>query len=470
MSRLGLHTRMLMAIGVIIFAVTLCLDMAGIYIIRNYMLERFESRIVFLAKYLAINSEVGVLIRDRSGLNSLAVNLLGEEDVASVIILDSEGNVLAHQSRDISGKLYTIETSITLNKTDEENILFKEYSNTPFGTLTIRGVDSIGKVKITYSTKGINTLVKGVTKQFLWVSVLLAGIAGILSHFFVRSIVTDVTGLATVAKMIGGGDLDLRAKQGTLPETRELASAFNSMLDSLEKSRKAYDRITKETSRQRSLAELGKFSLSVAHEVKNPLAIIKTAFEFLEKEYKIDADNTMANYIKDEISRLNRLIENFLLFAKPGNISFTDVGTASFMERLKNRYDMLYDQAAVTIEWQMKETENTIRADTHLLIQVFDNIIKNAIEASPENAVVTIKAYPENDIWFAEITDQGPGIEKDREQKIFSPFFTTKSKGTGLGLALAFQIIKAHNGIMYAGNNNGSGAVITLGIPIVQAA
>ncbi len=460
-----------MAIGVIIFAVTLCLDIAGIYIIRNYMLQRFESRIVFLARYLAINSEVGVMIKDRNGLNSLAVNLLGEEDVVNVIIMDSEGNVLVKQSRgDIPDKLYTIETSITLNKTDEENLLFKEYSNTPFGTLTLRGVDSIGKVRINYSTKEINILIHGVTKQFLWVSLILAGVAGILSHFFVRSIVTDVTGLATVAKMIGGGDLDLRAREGTLPETRELASAFNSMLDSLEKSRNAYERIAKETSQQRSLAELGKFSLSVAHEVKNPLAIIKTAFEFLQKEYKIAGDSTMAQYINDEIFRLNRLIENFLLFAKPGNISFTDVDTVSCMEMLKKRYDMLYDEASITIKWQMPEETHHIRADAHLLIQVFDNIIKNAIEASPGDSVVTIKSYAENNMWFTEIMDHGPGIEKDREQKIFEPFFTTKSKGTGLGLALAFQIIKAHNGILYAGNNAGSGAVITLGIPIVKAA
>ena len=459
-----------MANGVIIFAITLCLDIAGIYIIRNYMLQRFESRIVFLARYLAINSEVGVMIRDRTGLNSLAVNLLGEEDVINVIIMDSEGNVLVKQSRaEIPDKLYTIETPITLNKTDEENLLFKEYSNTPFGTLTLRGVDSIGKVRINYSTKEINILIRGVTKQFIWVSVILAGVAGILSHFFVRSIVTDVTGLATVAKMIGGGDLDLRAREGTLPETRELASAFNAMLDSLEKSRNAYERIAKEASQQRSLAELGKFSLSVAHEVKNPLAIIKTAFEFLQKEYKITRDSTMAQYINDEIFRLNRLIENFLLFAKPGNISFTDVDTVSCMEMLKKRYDMLYDEASITIKWQIPEETHNIRADAHLLIQVFDNIIKNAVEASPSDSVVAIKAFAENNMWFTEIMDQGPGIEKDGEQKIFEPFFTTKSKGTGLGLALAFQIIKAHNGILYAGNNAGSGAVVTLGIPIIKA-
>jgi len=130
---------------------------------------------------------------------------------------------------------------------------------------------------------------------------------------------------------------------------------------------------------------------------------------------------------------------------------------------------MLYDEASITIKWQIPEETHNIRADAHLLIQVFDNIIKNAVEASPSDSVVAIKVFAENNMWFTEIMDQGPGIEKDGEQKIFEPFFTTKSKGTGLGLALAFQIIKAHNGILYAGNNAGSGAVVTLGIPIVKA-
>ena len=69
-------------------------------------------------------------------------------------------------------------------------------------------------------------------------------------------------------------------------------------------------------------------------------------------------------------------------------------------------------------------------------------------------------------MWFIEIIDQGPGIEKGREDMVFEPFFTTKSKGTGLGLALVYQIVKAHNGTMHAGNNREGGAVFTLSIPI----
>ncbi len=467
MNRFGIHTRMLFATVVIISVVTFCLDMVGIYIIRNYMLERFENRITFLAKYLAINSEVGVLIRDRSGLNSLAVNLLGEEDVAMVTILDNEGNELAKQSREIPGKLYPVETSVILNKRDEENLLFKVHPNTPFGTLARRGIDSIGKVRIKYSTRGITQLIEGVTKQFLWVSVVLVGIAGILFHFMVRTIVIDVTRLATVSKMIGSGDLDLRAEKGTLPETRELASAFNSMLDSLDKSRKAYERITREVAQQRSLAELGKFSLSVAHEVKNPLAIIKSAYEFLKKEYKISPQNTMGIYIEDEIKQLNRLIEDFLLFAKPGNIVFANICSKAFLEDVYKRYEILYDDKPVLLEFDQDCNSMEVRADHNLLVRVFDNIVKNAVEVSPNNSVVRVHSFEENGIWFVEISDQGIGVEKGQETKIFEPFFTTKAKGTGLGLALVDQIVKAHNGIMYAENNVDGGATFTLGIPII---
>ncbi|THB75165.1 MAG: sensor histidine kinase [Desulfobacteraceae bacterium] len=467
MKRLRLQTRMLLTVVLLTASVATFLDIAGVYIIRNYMMERFKGRITFLAKYLAVNSEVGVLIRDRAGLNSLAVNLLGEEDVALVTIFDGDNNILVEQSREIPGRLYMVETSVTLNKTDEENMLFTQYQDTPFGTLKIRGLENIGKVQIQYSTRGINRLMETVTKQFIMVSVLITMIAGILFYFMIRNIVTDVTKLVTVSKMIGSGNHDLRADKGTLPETQELAAAFNSMLDSLDNSRKAYERITKETAQQRSLAELGKFSLSVAHEVKNPLAIIKSAFDFLKKEYTIEKHNTMSQYIEDEILRLNRLIEDFLLFAKPGNIVFSNVHSDHFLEMLKDRCAMLYEKSPVPIDFDMSEQSNTIRADSSLLIRVFDNIIKNSVEASPENGTVVVRSYSEAGTWFVDIIDQGLGIEKGIEKQIFDPFFTTKSKGTGLGLALAHQIVKAHNGIMYAGNSDTGGAVFTIGIPII---
>lgn len=465
-KNVSLHTRMVVVAVLLTLFVTLCLDMSGVYIIRNYMTQRFKGRIAFLSKYLAVNSEVGVLIRDRAGLKSLAANLLGEEDVAQVIIYSSDGETLVEQTRQIPGKLLTVETRIKLNKADDENMLFTRYEYTPFGTLSIPGVESIGKVHIKYSTRGIDRLIWEITRLFLIITTGLTLLSGVLFYFIVKSIVVDITKLAVVSRLIGDGDNSLRAEAGKLPETRELASAFNTMLDSLENSRKAYEKMTKEALRQKTLAELGKFSLSVAHEIKNPLAIIKSAFEFFKNEYAIPQDHTMSVYIEEEIQRINKLIEDFLLFAKPENIRFADHRSHSVIKHLMPRYEMLYDEKPVQFHLILDEKDAYLRVDEGLLTRVFDNIVKNAVEASPENGTIRINSYYDEGMWFVEVSDQGAGLGEGCETKVFEPFYTTKSKGTGLGLALAYQIVKAHDGVMRAMNSGQGGAVFTVGLPV----
>jgi len=469
MNKLNLQNRLILVTVLLTLLVTVSLDVAGVYIIKQYMLSRYKERITFLSKYLAVNSEVGVLIRDRTGLNSLAVNLLGEEDVISVTILDSKNNVLVRQSRGkIPGVVKTVETMVKLNKTNDENILFKEYSNTPFGTLRIPGVETIGKVRIEYATRGISLLIKEVTTRFIMVSLSIMLIAIILFYFITKTVVEDVSKLASVSRKVGAGEMNLRAHLGTLPETRELAFAFNSMLDSLDESRKAYERMTQEAAHENYLAELGKFSLSVAHEVKNPLAIIKTSSEMLKKEFKVPCDHPMGRYVDDEIHRLNRLIEDFLLFAKPGHIVFENMDTAVFMQELERRFNILYGDEDLILSFDIACEDVKIRGDHTLLVRVIDNIVKNAVEESPSGGRVSVQAGRKGKLWKLTVADQGRGIKKGDEGRLFEPFFTTKSKGTGLGLSLAYQIVKTHNGVLQAENLPDQGAVFTISIPMID--
>lgn len=470
MRRLNLQNRIILVTVLLTLLVTASLDMAGIFIIKQYMLSRYKERITFLSKYLAVNSEVGVLIRDKAGLNSLAVNLLGEEDVISVAILDSKDTVLVQQCRDkIPGEVKMVETMVKLNKTNDENILFKEYSNTPFGTLRIPGVETIGKVRIEYATRGISLLIKEVTTRFVMVSVGIMLMAIILFYFIARNMVEDVSKLASVSRKIGAGEMNLRAHLGTLPETRELAFAFNSMLDFLDKSRRINEQMAQETARQNYLAELGKFSLSVAHEVKNPLAIIKTSTEMLNKEFRVPGDHPMARYVEDEIHRINRLIEDFLLFAKPGSMVFESLETVKFMNDLSRRLIILYDEEEVRFSFDFSCKRIKIRADRNLLLRGVDNIIKNAVEETPAKGTVSIRTFRDGAQWCLAVADQGKGIKQEDMVKLFDPFFTTKAKGTGLGLSLTDQIIKSHNGVLSAENLPDQGAVFTIVIPMIES-
>jgi signal transduction histidine kinase len=464
----SIHIRLLGAGFLFICLSTLVLDVVGIHVTRQFMHKRFKDRIVFLAKYLALNSEVGVLICDNSGLNILALNLLGEEDVTRVTIMDDIGNMLVDQQRDLPGPLSVVEAPVVFKKNRDENLLFRSDIETPFGKVKRPGEDYIGKVRITFSTHGIDRLTKEITWKFICLSALFA-IFGVLNFYLIsRPIVREVSQLAVTARQVGRGDLELRARPGHLPETRDLALAFNTMLDSLESSRKAFERVNQAMIKQKALAEMGRFSLMIAHEVKNPLSIIKSSLDLLIKDLSLSSDNTMVVYMKDEIKRLNRLIEDFLLFARPVKATIRSVDLNGMLRDIVERFKIQQQGSALDITSRIPLEPCHGDVDRDLFTRALSNIIKNACEASNENGRVSIDASVQDDIWTVEVNDQGEGIDPKHISKIFEPFFTTRSKGTGLGLAFASQVVKFHGGIVMAENREQGGARFRVELPITR--
>jgi signal transduction histidine kinase len=281
-----------------------------------------------------------------------------------------------------------------------------------------------------------------------------------------RSIVLDVTRLADAVRKVGRGDLGLRTEPGNLPETRELAMAFNTMLDSLAGHREALVKANQEMARHQALAELGKFSLMIAHEVKNPLGIIKISFDFLKRDLEIPQDNAMVEYIEDEIVRLNGLIEEFLLFARPAKPTFRPVDLNGMAKEMIDRVALQNTESDVVLETDLPQSLCEIFADPDLLTRALGNIVKNAYEANDGKGVVSISARLEKGEWVLEVSDDGPGIPQENLEQVFEPFFTTKSKGTGLGLAFSKQILIAHRGTITARNRERGGATFEARIPI----
>jgi signal transduction histidine kinase len=324
----------------------------------------------------------------------------------------------------------------------------------------------IGKVNIAFSTSGINSLIANITRLFIWVSFALALMAGLVFYVISRSIVLDVTRLADAVRKVGRGDLGLRTEPGSLPETRELALAFNTMLDSLATHREALVKANQEMARHQALAELGKFSLMIAHEVKNPLGIIKISFDFLKQDLRIPQDNTMVGYIEDEIIRLNGLIEEFLLFARPAKPTFRLVDLNGMAREMVDRFELQNMNSDVALETDLPQSPCEVLADPDLLTRALGNIVKNAYEANEGIGLLSIRARLEDRDWVLEVSDDGPGIPQENLEQVFEPFFTTKSKGTGLGLAFSKQILIAHQGMITARNRERGGVTFEIRIPI----
>ncbi len=460
MKNIGIRFRLLLTVSTIICATTFTLGYIGISMTHRFVLTRFEERISFLAKYLALNAEVGILIADRPMLRRLAANLMPEKDVTAVAIFDNQGIELANVSKGISGPSSIVKAPVYVKKPEEETKAFR------WDVGPRSGEELIGEVRLTYGTEGIDRLLTTIATRFFWVSAGLACLAGLIFYFFSRSLVAPVTELARVARQVAQGDLHFRARPGSLPETRDLASAFNAMLDSLERSRKALDEANEEMMRQNTLAELGEFSLMVAHEVKNPLSIIKSSLDVLKKDIGLSSSETIVFYMEDEIRRLNLLIEDFLAFARPARPSFRGVDLKALLEEIVTRFELQKADSSIEIRLDVPHEPCHGKVDPDLITRAIGNILKNAFEANGDRGLLRVTGYFRDATFVVDIEDEGEGIDPEDMDKIFEPFFTTRAKGTGLGLAYTSQVIRNHGGVITAKNRARGGAVFRIKLPM----
>lgn len=460
MKKFGIHVRLLFAVFTLIMVTTFSLGYMGVNVSRKFVQTRFKERISFLVRYLAINAELGILIDDKPMLKRLVKNLLSERDVVKVAILDGHDKKLTAMSKEISGPYFVMEAPVFLKESQEETKAFEWDADSEDGKKLI------GKVRITYSTMDIDQLLITMRNRFIWLSAGMACLAGFIFYFLSRSLVAPVTQLAQAARQVARGNIDLRVESGTLPETKELAVAFNAMLDSMAKSRKAIEQANKEVVRQNTLAEMGKFSLMVAHEIKNPLSIIKSSLDVLKKDSSISSNNTMIFYMEDEIRRLNHLIEDFLSFARPARPSFQNVDMNALLEEIVMRFELQKTGSPVEIKSNIPSEPCYANVDPVLIDRAIANILKNAAESNGDKGIVKITALCRNNTLVVDIEDQGEGIDPENIHKIFEPFFTTRSKGTGLGLAYASQVIRSNGGTISAKNMEQGGALFRVELPM----
>jgi two-component system, NtrC family, sensor histidine kinase PilS len=205
-------------------------------------------------------------------------------------------------------------------------------------------------------------------------------------------------------------------------------------------------------------AAIGELSSNIAHEIRNPLASLKSSIEIL-KEDTVPANykNRLMDIALKEMDRLDRIIKDFLTYSRPVPPSYTRF---NLHELLDETVDLLrnVDQHRDTIVIQKQYNgEVEVNADPQKMRQVFWNLGLNALEAMPEGGELTIATKHEDKNMVITFKDTGTGIEKPQIEKIFYPFFTTKDQGTGLGLAIAYRIMEEHGGAITVDSTPGTG-------------
>jgi len=234
-------------------------------------------------------------------------------------------------------------------------------------------------------------------------------------------------------------------------------------------------KIQDEILRMDRLISLGKLASGIAHELRNPLAGIKTTAQALGEEMAFDdSKREYLNRITKEIDRLNELLKSFFSFAKPQNLNLTSCTIKDIVnEIIPFLIKEIADKGIRFVEVYHPQLPK-IQADKNQMHQVFLNLFLNAIQAMPGGGELRIQAYPLVSTGPEEtiqrfirilISDTGKGIPANLINKVFDPFFTTKPKGIGLGLSIAYQIIKKHEGTIQVQSEWEKGATFDIRLP-----
>ncbi|MFC1857098.1 nitrogen regulation protein NR(II) [Thermodesulfobacteriota bacterium] len=227
-------------------------------------------------------------------------------------------------------------------------------------------------------------------------------------------------------------------------------------------------KLREQLDRAEHLSSLGEMVAGISHEIRNPLGIIRSSAELLKKKMlEYDPSNAFPDIIVEEATRLNNIITDFLNFARPMVPAFFPCQIEDIIEKNVAFLSPQIQEQNYVIKRNFENSTPEIKADPELLYQAFLNILINAMQAMPDGGEIEIATVPNEDnksITVA-IGDAGCGIPDDIIEKIWDPFFTTKEKGTGLGLGIVKNIIESHGGNIQIVNNPVRGACVNIELP-----
>jgi signal transduction histidine kinase len=228
------------------------------------------------------------------------------------------------------------------------------------------------------------------------------------------------------------------------------------------------------------LAALGEMSAGLAHEIRNPLAAIKGAVQYLDPKKLAEDDREFLEIMIEEVNRLNGVVTQFLDYSRPLKSA---MAPTQVNEVLEKTFRLLESQtpANVKVELDLADWAPRVIADAEQLKQVFLNLALNAFQAMPAGGRLTVSTHVARDelaFWRegarradvveVRFRDSGPGIPEEARESIFVPFYTTKEKGTGLGLAICQRIVKAHQGSIVVRSAPSEGAEFLVSLPGIR--
>ncbi len=316
----------------------------------------------------------------------------------------------------------------------------------------------------------------------LWVSAfsLLLGISGVV--FLTRQILKPLGQLMAGIERISQGDMNYRISLKTRDEFEEVARAFNRMLEIIEykenqiiefnkhlekRIKEAVEHsleLEKQIAETERMASVGRLAGSIAHELNNPLASILMYARLAEEQITAPVTQRNIQKIIKNTMRARNTIRDLVDYTRYSRLEKRKTNVVGLIESLIQQVRPEAESRGIQIEWQSRSPLYAW-LDARHFERVINNLIQNAFDAMPEGGTLTVTVKQSRRNVLITVTDTGTGIEAKDLKKIFEPFYSTKETGTGLGLFISYEIIRAHGGTIKATPNKPRGMIFQITLP-----
>ena len=273
--------------------------------------------------------------------------------------------------------------------------------------------------------------------------------------------------LAVAAEKVAAGDLSQEIPVGGKDEVGRLTRSFNGMIERLRRNRELEEKVRE----SQYLSQLGRLSSGVAHEIRNPLNFIALAVDHLEtlvrgktEEAEREKEAVLGG-IRGEIRNLNELVTNFVLYGRPPEPQRTPVRIREIVEGVLQMAAPRLQGHRISLETDFRDAP-PLAVDPDMIRRAVINLVGNAVDAMPGGGELRVAGGPlEAGGYLLEVRDTGTGIAEKDLERVFEPYFTTKSTGLGLGLVLTRKIVEAHGGTIVIDSGQGRGTRVTVRLP-----
>lgn len=452
----GLRLKLIAGAVSVIVALTVIYSLIILDRVRKAHDLEIQKRGRAIARQLADEAEFPMRTGDLTALKKLADEAVAREEVVGVELVELDTGKTVSSGEQVRQKkeqrLYCCELEVT-------PLAFEDEIEVLSGNEGSRPGRAIGKVTVTISLAESDRVIKEIEAGMAIAAIALMTLAIVINVQLARRVTSPLMKLAKGAKEIGEGKFDTRIDEAGGGEVGMVAEQFNRMAQNLKLT-------MHQMIQQEKMASLGRMASGITHEIGNPLNSILLDAGLLLESMPEGPERESLKAVQVQARRMKEIVNNLLDYAHASPVEIEAVEISGALNDALRVLSHPLAKSALEIECDLPARLPRVRAIRNMCVQVFINVIANAIEATGRGGKLRVEARNDEDRCCIEVRfiDNGPGVTEDQLESIFEPFFTTKAigEGTGLGLSICYQIMSGFGGGIRAERARGGGLEIVI--------